>query len=966
MTVSQKRPSLCLVDGSGYIFRAYYALPNLYRKSDGLPTGAVSGFCNMLYKLMQKIIIPKKFTHFAIVFDTSRVSFRNKIYSDYKANRSDPPEDLIPQFRLIREAVKAFSIESVEQVGYEADDLIATYTNHVVKLGGKVTIISSDKDLMQLISKDVGMIDTKKDVTIDSNYVKRKFDVYPESLIDVQALAGDSTDNVPGIPGIGMKTAAELINRFKTLDNLFNNIEKIEQTKRREKIENHKNDAYLSKKLVTLKKDVSVKKNVKNFILKNFDPELAIDFLNELEFKQLSDRISSKYKVIQKNTSNSEIKKNTKKSFIKNSSKDLQQQFKTIGISMKNEKQVIRKDSIRSVEEQEIKVGNVAYVTLKNVSDLDEWVLNAQSKGYLIIDTETDSLDTNKANLIGISLSVEFGKACYIPIQHKGDLNEKVENLPLNLVIKKLKNILEDSSVKKIGQNIKYDMAVLSRYDINLFPIEDTMLMSYILYSGLHRQNLDTLSEKYLNIKKIDFDQITGKGKSKLTFDKVSLSQATQYSAEDADMTNRLYYIFSKRIVREKLLKVYETLEKPIVPILVKMEKNGIKVDKKILQLLSKKFEKDASKLEEKIFKITGSKFNIGSPKQLGEMLFEKLAIKGGKKTKNLAYSTSADVLENLSYSGHAIAKLILDWRQITKLRNTYTDSLQEFINKNTKRVHTSYSLAATTTGRLSSSEPNLQNIPIKSQEGREIRKAFVAEKGKKLVSADYNQIELRILSHVANSKNLKNAFIEKQDIHSLTASQIFGIPLSEVDMDQRRKAKTINFGIIYGISPFGLSKQLSITRSEATQYINSYFAKYSGIKEYMDSTIKDCRKLGYVKTIFGRRCNFPGINSKNYLQRSLNERAAINAPIQGSAADIIRRAMIKIDNALSKNIIDCRMLLQVHDELIFEVSNDKKEIDNLKELVTVSMAKAAEPFVYLDVPLTIDIKVGNNWNEAH
>ena len=957
MTVSQKRPSLCLVDGSGYIFRAYYALPNLYRKSDGLPTGAVSGFCNMLYKLMQEIVIPKKFTHLAIVFDKSRVSFRNKIYSDYKANRSDPPEDLIPQFKLIREAVKAFSVESVEQLGYEADDLIATYANHTVKLGGKVTIISSDKDLMQLISKDVGMIDTMKDVAIDSNYVKRKFDVYPESLIDVQALAGDSTDNVPGIPGIGMKTAAELINRFKTLDNLFNNIEKIEQTKRREKIENHKNDAYISKKLVTLKKDVSVKKNVKNFTLKNFDPKLAIDFLNELEFKKLSDRISSKYKVIQKNT---------KKSFIENSSKNLQQQLKGINVSMENAKQVIKKDLIRSVEEQELKVGNVAYITLRNVNDLNEWILNAKSKGYLIIDTETDSLDTNKANLIGISLSVEFGKACYVPLQHKGGLNEKVKNLPLNLVVKKLKDILEDSSVKKIGQNIKYDMAVLSRYDINLFPIEDTMLMSYVLHSGLHRQNLNALSEKYLNIKKIDFDQITGKGKSKLTFDKVSLSQATQYSAEDADMTNRLYYIFSKRIVKEKLLKVYETLEKPIVPILVKMEKNGIKVNKKILQLLSKKFSKDASKLEEKIFKITGSKFNIGSPKQLGEMLFEKLAIKGGKKTKSLAYSTSADVLENLSYSGHAIAKLILDWRQITKLRNTYTDSLQEFINKKTKRVHTSYSLAATTTGRLSSSEPNLQNIPIKTQEGREIRKAFVAEKGKKLMSADYNQIELRILSHVANSKNLKSAFIEKQDIHSLTASQIFGIALSEVDMDQRRKAKTINFGIIYGISPFGLSKQLSITRSEAAKYINSYFTKYPGIKEYMDSTIKDCRKHGYVKTIFGRRCNLPEINSKNYLQRSLNERAAINAPIQGSAADIIRRAMIKIDNALSKNIIDCRMLLQVHDELIFEVSNDKKEIDNLKELVTVSMAQAAEPFVYLDVPLTIDIKVGNNWNEAH
>ena len=924
MSSMKKKDHFYLIDGSGYIFRAYYALPPLTRKSDGLPTGAVSGFCNMLNKLLQDSKSDDnnlKPTHFAVIFDSARKNFRNDIYPDYKANRSDAPDDLIPQFEYIRKSVLAFNLPSVELINYEADDLIATYTEQVLIKGGKVTIVSSDKDFMQLYKKDVRIYDPMKNKFITPEDINNKFGVEPKKVIDVQALAGDSSDNVPGVPGIGIKTAAELINQYGTLEELLKKAHEIKQNKRRETIIKNKNKAIISKKLVTLKKDVPVKEKLNEFILKEIDKDKLYNYLREMEFNRLLSLTISNY-----------------------GEPDL-------AGSKKNE----------NFNEKQKSINKKNYFLIKNEKEIDEWISEAEESGELAIDTETSSLDAHQADLIGISLSTKIGKACYIPIGHKsGDCLKKIN------VIKKLKPLLEDKSVKKIGQNIKFDFIVLYKQGIEMNSMEDTMLMSYVLDAGKNRHNMDILSEIHLSHKTISFKDLVGSGKKQINFSEVEINQAMEYAAEDADITYRLYKIFTKNLNNEKLTNIYEIFEKPLIKILAFMEIHGVKIDNKFLKDLSKKFEKKISNLEKKIFKISKKEFNIASTKQLGEIMYNELKIASLKKTKKGSFATSASVLEDLAFKGHELPKLILDWRQVSKLKNTYSDSLPEHINPNTNRVHTSFLLAATTTGRLASSDPNLQNIPIKSEDGKDIRKAFIAEKGHTLVSADYNQIEMRILADLADVKELKKAFKNNEDIHTLTASQVFNLDIKKVDQNIRRKAKAINFGIIYGISQYGLAKQIMVSINEAEEFLTSYFLKFPEIKEYMNSTIKFCRKSGYVNNIFGRRTHINGINDKNYNVRNFQERAAINAPIQGSASEIMRLAMIRLVKRF-KNLKDVKskILLQIHDELIFEVPNvEIKEICNVVKEEMISVAKS--DLHAFSIPLTVDINSGDNWGILH
>ena len=924
MSSMKKKDHFYLIDGSGYIFRAYYALPPLTRKSDGLPTGAVSGFCNMLNKLLQDSKSDDnnlKPTHFAVIFDSARKNFRNDIYPDYKANRSDAPEDLIPQFEYIRKSVIAFNLPSVELINYEADDLIATYTEQVLIKGGKVTIVSSDKDFMQLYKKDVRIYDPMKNKFITPEDINNKFGVEPKKVIDVQALAGDSSDNVPGVPGIGIKTAAELINQYGTLEELLKKAHEIKQNKRRETIIKNKNKAIISKKLVTLKKDVPVKEKLNEFILKEIDKDKLYNYLREMEFNRLLSLTISNY-----------------------GEPDL-------AGSKKNE----------NFNEKQKSINKKNYFLIKNEKEIDEWIREAEESGELAIDTETSSLDAHQADLIGISLSTKIGKACYIPIGHKsGDCLKKIN------VIKKLKPLLEDKSVKKIGQNIKFDFIVLYKQGIEMNSMEDTMLMSYVLDAGKNRHNMDILSEIHLSHKTISFKDLVGSGKKQINFSEVEINQAMEYAAEDADITYRLYKIFTKNLNNEKLTNIYEIFEKPLIKILAFMEIHGVKIDNKFLKDLSKKFEKKISNLEKKIFKISKKEFNIASTKQLGEIMYNELKIASLKKTKKGSFATSASVLEDLAFKGHELPKLILDWRQVSKLKNTYSDSLPEHINPNTNRVHTSFLLAATTTGRLASSDPNLQNIPIKSEDGKDIRKAFIAEKGHTLVSADYNQIEMRILADLADVKELKKAFKNNEDIHTLTASQVFNLDIKKVDQNIRRKAKAINFGIIYGISQYGLAKQIMVSINEAEEFLTSYFLKFPEIKEYMNSTIKFCRKSGYVNNIFGRRTHINGINDKNYNVRNFQERAAINAPIQGSASEIMRLAMIRLVKRFkSLKDVKSKILLQIHDELIFEVPNvEIKEICNVVKEEMISVAKS--DLHAFSIPLTVDINSGDNWGILH
>jgi len=920
MSLIKKTDHFYLIDGSGYIFRAYYALPPLSRKSDGLPTGAVNGFCTMLYKLLEDSRSDagkNKPTHFVVIFDSARKNFRNEIYKDYKANRTETPEDLAPQFEYIRKSVEAFNVTSTEMLNYEADDLIATYTDKIIKKGAKVTIVSGDKDLMQLVKPGVRLYDPMKSRVLGNKEVKEKFGVEPSKVVDVQALAGDSSDNVPGVPGIGIKTAAELINKYKSLETLLEKAHEIPQNKRRETILENKNKAILSRKLVELKNDVPVKQKIETFTLKKINKEKLYDFLREMEFNRLLSQVISRY-------------------------------GETFEQKVKN----LKKTPIFDLKK---------YQTILKINQLEEWIKKIEEKGIVAVDTETSSLNPHEANLVGISLCSGPGTACYIPLEH---ITEKV--LEKKIVLKKLKNILQDKSIKKIGQNIKFDFIILLRNEIKLDPIEDTMLMSYALDAGKHRHNMDNLSEIHLNHKPISFKEVAGTGKKQISFNKVPIKLATQYAAEDADVTFRLYTFFRERLDKEKLLKIYELFEKPMVNLLSQMEIKGIKINSSFLKELSKKFDNKIKKLEKEIFSIAKREFNIGSPKQLGEILYNELKIAKIKKTKKGGFATSAAVLEDLAFTGHKLPRIVLDWRQLTKLKNTYTDALPEHLNANTNRVHTSFLLAATTTGRLASSEPNLQNIPIKTEDGKEIRKAFIAERNHSLISADYNQIEMRILADIADVKELKKAFKNNEDVHSLTASQVFDIPLNKIDKETRRRAKAINFGIIYGISQYGLAKQISVSNSEAAEFLKSYFKKFPEIKDYMNATINFCRKSGYVNNIFGRRCYITGINDKNYNVRNFQERAAINAPIQGSAADIMRLAMIKITSEFEKNPnYKTKMLLQIHDELVFETPQD--ELEKIVPIIKKNMLDASSSEHHqFTIPLTVDINSGNNWGEAH
>ncbi len=920
MSKASKKENYYLIDGSGYIFRAYYALPPLSRKSDGLPTGAVAGFCNMLFKLLEDAKSSdnkSKPTHFAVIFDSARKNFRNEIYSEYKANRSDAPDDLIPQFDYIRKSVEAFNLPSIELINYEADDLIATYSEQIIKKGGDVTIVSSDKDLMQLYKKNIRIYDPMKNKFINEEDIQKKFGVKAEKVIDVQSLAGDSSDNVPGVPGIGIKTAAELINEYGTLENLLSNSKNIKQNKRRETLIKNKQKAMISKKLVTLKKDVPVKIPYSDFVLKQIDKKKLYNFLRDMEFNRLLSSAISTYGEVD--------------------FKDDRKEF--------------------SQAKPESKIDKKKYILIKNENELSELISKIEQESEISIDTETSSLDPHQAELIGISISPKIGEAYYIPLNHKN-----FKNLIEKNVLKKLQNILEDKSIKKIGQNIKFDYIILYHRGIDLEPLEDTMLMSYVLDAGKNRHNMDTLSEIHLGHKTISYKDLVGSGKKQINFSEVKIEVAKDYAAEDADITFRLYKKFLINLKNEKLMNIYETFEKPLIKILAHMEMDGIKLDKKFLNKLSENFQKKISDLEKKIFKISKKEFKIGSTKQLGEVLYNDLKISALKKTKKGSFATGASVLEDLAYKGHELPQLVLEWRQLTKLKNTYSDSLPEFLNPNTSRVHTSFLLAATTTGRLASSDPNLQNIPIKSNDGKEIRKAFISDKGYNLLSADYNQIEMRILADLADVKELKKAFNNKEDIHSLTASQVFSVKIKDVTSELRRKAKAINFGIIYGISQYGLAKQISVTTNEADEFLKSYFKKFPEIKDYMSTTINFCRKSGYVNNIFGRRTHITGINDKNFNVRNFQERAAINAPIQGSASELMRMAMINIFEKIEvKKIKDCKLLLQIHDELIFEVKKDN--IENIKKLVENGMKSVQKSDLHsFSIPILVDVNIGENW----
>ncbi|MDC0339919.1 DNA polymerase I [Pelagibacteraceae bacterium] len=923
MSSLKKKDHYYLIDGSGYIFRAYYALPPLTRKSDGLPTGAVSGFCSMLFKLLEDSRADEsihKPTHFAVIFDSARKNFRNDIYSEYKANRTEAPDDLAPQFEYIRKSVKAFNLPSIELLNYEADDLIATYAKQITNAGAKVTIISSDKDLMQLVSDEVRLYDPMKNKVIGEKEVLEKFGVKPKQVIDVQSLAGDSSDNIPGVPGIGVKTAAELINKYKTLDNLLIKASEIPQNKRRETLLNNKDKALLSRKLVTLKDNVPVKDDSDDFILKEVNKESLFNFLREMEFNRLLSQ----------------------------------------AISFYGEDET----SVRDSKAKEIKISKIdtgLYKSILNEKDLDKLIKTLNEKSLISIDTETSSLNPLEADLIGVSFSYAPNQAFYVPLAHK-----KVKGIKKEIFIKKIKPILEDPSIKKVGQNMKYDFIILKNNGIEVESVEDTMLLSYTLDAGNNRHNMDTLSEIHLRHKTISYKELVGTGKKQLNFSDINLDEATKYAAEDADVTLRLYNLLLDRVNDEKLNKIYEIFEKPMIKLLAKLETNGIKIDDKYLKKLSKKFEERLKTIEKKIYKISGKEFNIGSPKQLGEIIYNDLKIAKLKKTKKGSLATNAKILEDLALTGHKFPNLILEWRQVSKLKSTYTDALQEHISKKTKRVHTSFLLAATNTGRLASSDPNLQNIPIKTLDGKEIRKAFIAEKNNILISADYNQIEMRILADMADVKELKKAFRNNQDIHTLTASQVFNVPINKVNEEFRRKAKAINFGIIYGITQYGLAKQISVSNQEALDFINSYFKKFPEIKDYMNSTINTCRKQGYVSNIFGRRIHLRGINDKNFSVRSFQERAAINAPIQGSAADIIRLAMIKIDKILEQDKTNnTKMLLQIHDELIFECL--KKDEVQIKKMIKEAMISVSSSEYHMfSVPLEVSINSGDNWGEAH
>ncbi|MEJ6388140.1 DNA polymerase I [Gymnodinialimonas ulvae] len=919
---------LHLVDGSAFIFRAYHALPPLTRKSDGLPIGAVSGFCNLLWKMINDTRDAP--THVAVVFDKGSHTFRNDLYDQYKANREAMPEDLRPQIPLTRDATRAFNLACIELEGFEADDIIATLSRQAREAGGRCTIISSDKDLMQLVGGGVDMLDPMKNVVIDTEGVEAKFGVGPDRVVDVQALAGDSVDNVPGAPGIGIKTAALLINEYGDLDTLLARADEIKQPKRRQTLIDHADQIRLSRQLVLLDDQVTLDETLDELDVRAPEADKLLEFLADMEFRTLTKRVADH-----------------------------------LGTEAPTIAEPAPEAAPDAPEMPDLK--DAKYDTIRDLATLQSWVDHAVARGEVAFDTETTSLNEMAAELVGVSLCVAPGHACYIPLQHRGggddlfaDTSLADGQIPLDDALKALKPLLENPSVIKIAQNAKYDVKVLARYGIDVAPIDDTMLLSYALHGGLHGHGMDALSDRYLGHSPIPIKELIGSGKSAITFDQVDIDKAAPYAAEDADITLRFHKLFKPRLHREHVTRVYERLERPMVPVLARMERSGIKVDRDVLSRMSNAFAQKMAGLEAEIHELAGESFNVGSPAQLGEILFDKMGLEGGKKGKTGKYSTGADVLEDLA-TEHDLPARVLDWRQLSKLKSTYTDALQEHINPDTGRVHTSYSIAGANTGRLASTDPNLQNIPVRTEEGRRIREAFVAEPGKVLVSLDYSQIELRILAHIAGIDALKEAFRDGQDIHAATASEMFNVPLEDMTPDVRRQAKAINFGVIYGISGFGLARNLRIPRAEAQGFIDRYFERFPGIRIYMDDTKKFAKDHLYVETLFGRKIHTPEINAKGP-GAGFAGRAAINAPIQGTAADIIRRAMIRMDAAIAD--LPATMLLQVHDELIFEVDEDATDclIDTARDV----MQGACDPAIKLDVPLVVDAGQGANWAEAH
>jgi DNA polymerase-1 len=922
-----EKSHLYLIDASAYIFRAFHALPPLTRQSDGLPIGAVAGFCNMLFKMLEELKGPERPTHFACIFDASGDTFRNELYPLYKAQRPPAPEELVPQFPLVRRAAEAFAAHAIELIGYEADDLMATYARQAEAKGARVTIVSSDKDLMQLVSDKVLMLDPMKNKLMGREDVIEKFGVGPELVIDVQSLAGDSVDNVPGAPGIGIKTAAQLLTEYGSVEALLERASEIKQPKRRETLIEFADQVRISKQLVTLKDDVPVVIPLEDLAVQDPEPKALLEFLEEMEFRTITRRV----------------------------------------------REQMEKEGVLEVAAPDaVVIDRSSYVCIRDLKTLEDWVSRATAQGWVAVDTETDALDSVGGGLVGVSLALAPGEACYIPLAHvdpdtKGDGDMFGADPPRQIrmadAIKVLKPMLEDAAVLKIGQNIKYDLSVFKRQGVNVAPIDDTMLISFALNAGIHNHGMDELSERYLGHKPISFKEVAGTGKTQKTFAQVALDKATEYAAEDADVTLRLWQVLKPRLRTEEVTTVYETLERPLVPVLAAMEQAGIKVDRQMLSRLSADFSQRMAGLEAQAYEQAGRSFNIGSPKQLGEILFDEMNIPGGKRTKTGAWQTDADILEELADQGHALPRTIVDWRMLSKLRSTYTEALQAAISKETGRVHTSYMMAGAQTGRLSSTDPNLQNIPVRTEEGRKIREAFIAEDGNVLVSADYSQIELRILAHMADIPALKKAFKDGLDIHAMTASEMFGVPVEGMDPMVRRQAKAINFGIIYGISGFGLARQLGIPQAEAAAYIKEYFKRFPGIRQYMDETKDFARETGYVRTAFGRKINLPDMKAKGPA-RSFAERQAINAPLQGTAADIIKRAMIRMPEALAKAGLKARMLLQVHDELVFECP--EKEAETLIKVAQDTMSNADGPAIKLSVPLVVEAKAAKTWAAAH
>jgi DNA polymerase I len=991
----KKGDHVFLVDGSSYIFRAYHALPPLNRKSDGLQVNAVLGFCNMLWKLLRDMKPEERPTHLAVVFDKSEKTFRTEMYADYKANRTEPPDDLRPQFPLIRAAVRAFELPCLEQIGFEADDLIATYVRQACEAGASATIVASDKDLMQLVNDCVVMYDTMKDRRIGIPEVIEKFGVPPQKMIEVQALIGDSSDNVPGVPGIGVKTAAQLIGEYGDLETLLARAGEIKQDKRRQALIENAERARLSKKLVTLDANVALEVPLAELAVHEPDYKRLVAFLKAMEFAALTRRVAEFSGI-----DAGEIEPDGKLKAGPAAARDTGERHGEEGaparqaslplppVPGRESKPVPGRAAAPTQEEftpQALAAGRLAaaryakidrsrYEIVRSLDRLAAWIARARDLGVLALDTQTTSLDPMQATLCGFALALASNEACYVPLGHRkrGDGGDgslfageiAPDQIEERAALEAMKPLLEDPGVLKVGQDIKFDLQMFALRGIDLAPYDDVMLMSYVLDAGRAGHALAALSQRYLDHAAIDFNQLTGSGKSRLTFDCVAVEKAAEYAAENADATLRLWQLLKPRLTSERVVSVYETLERPLVAVLARMERRGISIDRQVLSRLSGEFAQRSGALEAEIQTLAGEPLNPGSPKQLGDILFGKFGLPGGTKTKTGQWSTGARALEDLAEQGHALPRKILDWRQVSKLKSTYTDALPGYVNASTHRVHTSYALAATPTGRLSSSEPNLQNIPIRTEEGRKIRRAFIAADGYKLVSADYSQIELRLLAEIAGIEALKKAFREGLDIHAMTASEMFGVPVKGMPGEIRRRAKAINFGIIYGISAFGLANQLGIEREEAGAYIKKYFERFPGIRDYMEETKAFAKKNGYVLTLFGRKCHYPEIAHSNASIRAFNERAAINARLQGTAADIIRRAMVRMEAALAKAKLSAQMLLQVHDELVFEVP--EAEVAKTLPVVEKVMAQAPMPALSLSVPLAVEARAAHNWDEAH